>query len=176
MTSIPWTESVPVLIGALFVIVFLRAQGTYWLARSVPAIVERRAASGQKEGRFVRWFLGPTPRKGAAILEKWGIIVIPFCFLTVGVQTTVLAGAGLVRMSWKKFTLAMIPGAIAWAFLYGLGLLAVWTAAVTAAAGNPWSYAVVAAAIAFFYGLKKLKQKQSARVLEGPRVRKPTAH
>ena len=175
MSHLPWTESIPLLIGFLFIVVFFRAQGTYWLARSIPAIAEKRVASGRPAGRFTRWFLGPTPRQGAEILEKWGIIVIPLCFLTVGVQTAVLAGAGLVRMDWKRFTLAMIPGAIAWAFLYGLGLLAVWTAAVTALAGNPWSYVALAVVVLFFYALKKLKQRQSKRILGEPGARKSRA-
>ena len=174
MSPYSWTESVPLLVGSLFVIVFLRAQGTYWLARAIPAAAERRAASGKSRGKFTRWFLGPTPRKGASILEKWGVIVIPLCFLTVGVQTAVLAGAGLVRMNWRKFTLAMLPGAAAWALLYGIGLLAVWTAAVTAVAGNPWSYVVIVVVVALFYGIKKLKQTQSKRILRGPKRSEPT--
>ena len=86
----------------------------------------------------------PIPRKGAAILDKWGIIVIPLCFLTVGIQTAVNAGAGLVRMRWSTYTFAMIPGCILWALLYGLGTLAVFAAAIRAVAGSPWGWAGLA--------------------------------
>ncbi len=162
MTVPSWIESGPLLIGFLFVVVFCRAQGTYWLARTVPEVAARRGNGG----RFARWFNGPTPRKGAALLERWGLLIIPLCFLTVGVQTAVLAGAGLVRMDWRRFTLAMLPGAIAWALLYGLGLLAVWTAAVTALAGNPWAYVALVALVFVFVGLKKFKAKQSHKFTE----------
>ena len=78
------------------------------------------------------------------MLDKWGIIVIPLCFLTVGIQTAVNAGAGLVRMRWSTYTIAMIPGCILWALLYGLGLLAVFAAATRAIAGSPWGWAGLA--------------------------------
>jgi len=95
-------------------------------------------------GAMARWFDGPVPRKGAAKLDKWGIIAIPLCFLTVGIQTAVNAGAGLVRMRWSTYTIAMIPGCVLWALLYGLGMLAVLAAAVRAIAGSPWGWAGLA--------------------------------
>ncbi|WP_350258936.1 hypothetical protein [Scrofimicrobium sp. R131] len=163
--SVPsWAESGPLLIGFLFVVVFCRAQGTYWLARTLPAAAARTKKTTGWQARLAAWFDGPTPRKGAALLERWGIVIIPLCFLTVGIQTAIIAGAGVVRMNWRRFTLAMIPGAIAWAFLYGLGLLAVWTAAVTALAGNPWSYVALVGIVALFYLLKVVKQRASRRL------------
>lgn len=140
MPAPEWAQSGLPLVGFLLFIVFWRAQATYWIARSVPSMVV--AASGKfpwLKG-IANWASGPVPKKGAQILERSGIIIIPLSFLTVGLQTAILAGAGLVRMNWTKFTLAMIPGCIAWAFLYGYGLLAVWTAAVGAVAGNPWAW------------------------------------
>jgi len=77
------------------------------------------------------------------LLDKWGIIVIPLCFLTVGVQTAVNAGAGLVRMRWSTYTIAMIPGCILWALLYGLGTLALFVAVLRAIAGSPWAWAAL---------------------------------
>ena len=125
----------------LFIVVLLRAQLTYWLARGVASGAV--LASGRKgfPGSVARWFDGPIPRRGAAMLDKWGIIVIPLCFLTVGIQTAVNAGAGLVRMRWSTYTIAMIPGCILWALLYGLGMLAVFAAAIRAIAGSPWGWA-----------------------------------
>lgn len=155
--SVPsFADSGPALIGFLFIVVTLRAQATYWLGRTVPAAANRK----RNQGAVARWFLGPTPRKGAAILERWGLIVIPLCFLTVGLQTAVIAGAGLVQMSWRRFTLAMIPGAVLWALLYGLGLLAVWAAAVSALAGNAWSYVALAAVVVLFVVVRQLKKKR----------------
>ena len=135
----------------LFVVVLLRAQATYWLARGAASGAVLATGRQGFLGTMARWFDGPIPRKGAAMLDKWGIIVIPLCFLTVGIQTAVNAGAGLVRMRWSTYTIAMIPGCVLWALLYGLGTLAVFAAAIRAVAGSPWGWAglaLVAALIA----------------------------
>lgn len=136
-TMIPqWASSGPPLIVFLFFVVFFRAQGTYWLGR---AAAHGALASSERNAFFAsiaRWFNGPAPKRGAALLNRWGLLIIPLCFLTVGVQTAVNAGAGIVRMKWRTYTIAMIPGCIAWAFLYGLGLFAVWTAAISAVTGS----------------------------------------
>ncbi len=131
----------------LFMVVLLRAQLTYWLARG--AASGALLASGRKgfPGSVARWFDGPIPRRGAAMLDKWGIIVIPLCFLTVGIQTAVNAGAGLVRMRWSTYTIAMIPGCILWALLYGLGMLAIFAATIRAIAGSPWGWAGLGAIV-----------------------------
>lgn len=98
-------------------------------------------------------------------MEKWGLLIIPLCFLTVGIQTAVNAGAGIVRMKWQRYTLAMLPGCIAWAILYGMGLLAVWITVVTAIAGSPWAWAAlgcVAVLIAGVVYVRHRKQRESA--------------
>ena len=132
----------------LFVVVLLRAQATYWLARGAASGAVLATGRQGFLGTMARWFDGPIPRKGAAMLDKWGIIVIPLCFLTVGIQTAVNAGAGLVRMRWSTYTIAMIPGCVLWALLYGLGTLAVFAAAIRAVAGSPWGWAGLALIIA----------------------------
>ena len=131
-----WAASGPNLFIFLFFAVFFRAQGTYWLGR----LTARGALSASHRqgivGAIGRWFEGPIPRKGATLLDRWGMILIPLSFLTVGVQTAVNAGAGIVAMKWRTYTLAMLPGCVLWALLYGLGLLAIWTAAIAAIAGS----------------------------------------
>ncbi len=67
------------------------------------------------------------------------------CFLTIGVQTMVNLAAGLGRMPFGRYTLAMVPGCVAWAFIYATVGLTAFYAAVAAAAGSPWGIAVVAA-------------------------------
>ena len=128
----------------LFMVVLLRAQATYWLARGAASGAVLATGRQGFLGSMARWFDGPVPRKGAAMLDKWGIIAIPLCFLTVGIQTAINAGAGLVRMRWSTYTIAMIPGCILWALLYGLGTLAVFAAAIRAVAGSPWGWAGLA--------------------------------
>ncbi|MDC4232737.1 hypothetical protein M3T53_03270 [Actinomyces sp. B33] len=160
-----WASSGAPLIIFLFFVVLLRAQGTYWLGR----LAARGALAGADKsgvlGRLASWFTGPTPRRGAALLEKWGLVVIPLCFLTVGVQTAVNAGAGVVRMRWRTYTLCMLPGCVLWALMYGLGLLAVWTAAITAVAGSPWGWAGMALVVALVWW--RVASKRRARRAPG---------
>ena len=51
-------------------------------------------------------------------------------------------------MRWTTYTIAMIPGCVLWALLYGLGMLAVFAAAVRAIAGSPWGWAGLALIVA----------------------------
>lgn len=157
-----WAQSGLPLIIFLFFVVFCRAQGTYWIARSVPALTQRASSRYKKLQPVAKWATGPVPQKGAQALERWGIFVIPLCFLTVGLQTAVLAGAGLVRMNWVKFTAAMLPGCVAWAILYGLGFLALWTAAIRAAAGSPWAWLVLAGVVLLLAALFAIRRRRAA--------------
>ncbi|MCD4549450.1 DedA family protein [Schaalia sp. lx-260] len=148
-----WISSGFPLFIFLFFVVFFRAQLTYWLGRAAAhGFISAEKRTGFL-GAIARWFNGPTPRKGAHILDKWGLVVIPLCFLTVGVQTAVNAGAGLVRLHWRTYTLAMIPGCIAWAILYSLGLLTLWTSTLQAIAGSPWGWAGITTVLLVFGGL-----------------------
>lgn len=98
----------------LFVVVFFRAQATYWVGRA--------AVSGAEKSRWREKFRGPGMARAHAFLEKYGPIGVPASFLTVGFQTMVNASAGFTRMRYGVYTLVMIPGCIIWAALYtGLG-------------------------------------------------------
>ena len=157
-----WADHGLALFIALFVIVFCRAQGTYWLGR----LAARGALAGVGKdgvwGSIAHWFSGPTPKRGAKLLDKWGLIIIPLCFLTVGIQTAVNAGAGLVSMKWRTYTLAMIPGCIAWAILYGMGMLAIWMALLGAVAGSWWGRAGLLAVVAVAIGVIAWRKRTSS--------------
>jgi membrane protein DedA with SNARE-associated domain len=133
----------------LTVVVFLRAQGTYWLGRWATSLAVRRIAPAEGwRTRLLAWLNGDATDQGVAAIHRWGTAVIPFSFLTVGFQTMVNAGAGVLRMPWWKYTLAMIPGCLAWATIYSTIGFAVWGAMLAAAAGSPWGIAgMVATAI-----------------------------
>lgn len=154
-----WASSGLPLFIFLFFIVFHRAQLTYWLGRAAAKGILTASGKNGLRGKIAAWFEGPVPRSGAHLLEQWGIIIIPLCFLTVGVQTAVNAGAGIVRMSWKKYTLAMIPGCIVWSIMYGLGMLAVWMAIVRAAAGSVWGWLGLAAIAAMITAVVLMKRR-----------------
>lgn len=139
-----WASSGVPLFTFLFFVVFIRAQGTYWLGRAAAVGVLAGKDHEGVRGRLAAWFNGPVPARGARLLERWGLIIIPLCFLTVGVQTAVNAGSGVLGMKWRTYTLAMIPGCIAWSAMYGLGMMAVWMAVLGAVAGSPWAWALIA--------------------------------
>ena len=67
---------------------------------------------------------------GILAIQKMGWPIIPLSFLTVGFQTAVQFGAGLTNWSWYKYTLAAIPGYLAWGFIYASGGLSLFRSLV----------------------------------------------
>lgn len=138
-------------IGALFVIVMGRSHMFYWLGRGVFSGAGRLAdridqPQDQPPGRLhvlrghaQRLMTTPTAQRGLGLVHRWGPLAVTFAYVTVGVQTAVFVGSGLLRMPYPRFLLASIPGSVAWAFIWGtVGLGAVW-AAVRLAAASPWA-------------------------------------
>lgn len=110
-------------------VVFFRAQGTYWLGRWARKGTEATARSAHP--RAARWaarFSGPGAERARKYLERWGYLGIPASFLTIGFQTMVNASAGFIRMRWDLYTIAMIPGCLAWAAIYTLVALSLFEA------------------------------------------------
>jgi membrane protein DedA with SNARE-associated domain len=106
------------------------------------AAVPGSRAEGAR-ARVRRLLTGPGARRGLAMVHRWGPFAVTLAYLTVGVQTVVFTSAGLLRMPYLRFTIASIPGSVAWAFIWGtVGLGAAW-AAVTLAAEQPWVLAGV---------------------------------
>lgn len=126
----------------LFLIGMARGQGTYWIARVVTEQTLRRThpVEGWRAGVH-QWLQGEGTARGRQAIERWGLVMIPLCYLTVGFQTLVLAAAGLLRIRWPIFTLVQIPGALAWALLYATIGFAMWEAALAAVAGSPLALA-----------------------------------
>lgn len=132
----------------LTVVVFLRAQGTYWLGRWATSLAVRRITPAEGwRTRLLAWLEGDVTDQGVVAIHRWGVAVIPFSFLTVGFQTMVNAGAGILRMPWWRYTLAMLPGCLAWATIYSTIGFAMWGAALAAAAGSPWGIAGMVATV-----------------------------
>ncbi|MHA3947934.1 DedA family protein [Cellulomonas bogoriensis] len=137
-----WVQEGPfaVLYTFLLVVVFFRAQGTYWVGRA--------AAAGTLRSRWARLFSSPQMERATAAIDRWGLPIIPLSFLTVGFQTAVNAGAGFLRLRWYRYTLAMIPGCLAWALIYSLGGLAAFQAGSALLARSPWALAAAVALVA----------------------------
>ncbi len=146
-------------VGVLFVIVFLRAQGTYWLGRGIAA-GSIRSSLGSRLGARLS---GPGLGRAVALLHRWGPIAVTLSFFTVGVQTMVNGAAGLTRMPFLRYAIAMVPGCVAWAFIYATVGLTAFYAAVSAAAGSPWALlAVVGAATGTVWAVRRRRAARGA--------------
>ena len=106
-----WDAPYLVVVAGLFVIVFLRANGTYWLGRAISA--------GASRTRARRIMDSPGYQRAVEHLNQWGPPVVSVSFLTIGFQTLVNMAAGASRMPLVRYLPAMIVGCVMWAFLYG---------------------------------------------------------
>ena len=142
-------------LAVLFLIVLARSHATYWAGR---ALVRGARLGGQKIAG-PRWWramvarvgavtASPAAQRGLGLVHRWGPFAVTLAYLTVGAQTAVFAGAGMLRMPYGRFTLASIPGSVAWAVVWGtVGIGAVY-GAVALAARSPWALAGLVAALA----------------------------
>ncbi|WP_406387906.1 DedA family protein [Streptomyces sp. NBC_00887] len=104
--------------GALYVIVLLRAGGTFavgWLA-----------GAGARRSRFAGRISSAKFRRAERAIQRWGAPVVAVSFLTVGFQTAANFLAGNMRMPLPRYLPALFVGGAAWALIYataGLGVL-----------------------------------------------------
>ena len=100
----------PVAVGALFVVIMLRANATYWLGRA--------ARRGANRTRLSRLITSPGFRRAERLIARWGAPIVTLSFLTIGIQTGINLAAGATRMPLRRYLPAMTIGGICWAFLY----------------------------------------------------------
>jgi membrane protein DedA with SNARE-associated domain len=106
--------------GALYVIVLLRAGGTFaigWLT-----------GAGARRSRFAGRISSAKFRRAERAIQRWGAPVVAVSFLTVGFQTAANFLAGSTRMPLSRYLPALLVGGAAWALIYataGLGVLEV---------------------------------------------------
>lgn len=133
-------------LAVLFLGAMVRGQATYWLARVVTEQALARTHPVQGWRATVHgWLQGEGPQRGRDAIERWGLVMIPICYLTVGFQTLVIAAAGMLRIRWVVFSIVQIPGAVAWGLLYATIGFAMWGAALAAIAGSPLALAGIVA-------------------------------
>ncbi len=111
MDPTTWQAPFAVVVGALFVIVMLRANATYWLGRAITAGTGRSKWSRILETRAYA--------TGSRWLNRWGPPAVALSFLTVGIQTMVNLSAGVVRMPLRRYLPSVAVGSVIWAFMYG---------------------------------------------------------
>lgn len=151
--------------------VSLRAQATYFIGRYMNHFVLKQGKP--KDGwrlNAYNWIHADATQKGVDLVQRRGWPAVTLCFLTVGLQTAVLLGAGVIGMPWLRFTLAMIPGTMAWALIYSTIGWAVWEATVLAALGSPVGVAALVALIALIaVGVVYRRKKRVQLAGESPR-------
>ncbi|WP_309054980.1 VTT domain-containing protein [Streptomyces sp.] len=106
--------------AALYVIVLLRAGGTFAVGWLAGAGARRSRLAGRiSTAKFVRV---------ERAIQRWGAPVVALSFLTVGFQTVANLLAGSMRMPLTRYLPALFLGGAAWALIYataGLGVLEV---------------------------------------------------
>ncbi|SMC83744.1 DedA family protein [Janibacter indicus] len=133
-----WSQFLPAF-AALFVIVMLRANATYWLGRG--------AAAGSRRWRKVEGDGSPAWQRARDLVNRWGPIAVVLCFFTVGIQTAVNATAGVTRMPLRRYLPAVTLGSIVWATIYATVGLAAARAWLAAAARSPVGATLAAVAL-----------------------------
>lgn len=152
-------------LALLWVVGMLRGQATYWLARTVTEQTLRRTHPTHGWRAAVhRWLSSDALDRGRGAVQRYGVAAVPVCYLTVGLQTAVLASAGVMRMRWPRFTIAQAFGALAWATIYATAGFAVWAAFFKAALrGGPGLALLGLAALAVVVGVLVHRRAVSRR-------------
>lgn len=127
--------------GTLYLIVFLRAGGTYLIGRGVAAGAVRDRLDGPRLGQAM------------ARVDRWGPLAVTASFFTVGVQTAVNAAAGLLKMPVPRYLLGLVPGAFVWAAVWSTIGMGAFLAAVRAGEGGRGAWLLVVLTVAVLIGL-----------------------
>lgn len=161
---------------ALFLIALARGQLTYWIARLVvQGTLARTNPTDGWRARVHAWLQGEGLARGHRAIQRWGLVVVPLSYLTVGFQTLVLAAAGVMRLRWSWFTVAQAPGAAAWALIYSTIGFAVWQAGVAAAAGSPMALAGLLAIAVVYAATLVSRRIRANRARSASQERQPDA-
>lgn len=101
------------------------------------------AEGGARLDRIRKAMDSPLYRKARRLINRWGVIAVPLCFLTVGLQTAVIITTGFTKMPLRRWVPAMLLGTFIWACVYTtIGF------AILAALGlEPWMFPLALAII-----------------------------
>lgn len=143
-----WNTPFPIIVIALYIIVFFRAFGTYWLGRGI--------AAGTERTRFAKIMHSSQYLKAVNLINKYGPPAISLCFLTIGFQTVMNLAAGAMRMRLNRYLPGLLVGCLFWALIYAsLGyvslaaIVKIWNHSPTLAIGLV--IILIAALVAYIY-------------------------
>lgn len=151
-----WIESLPL----LWAVLFFWAVGI--VRTSLVFALGTAAAEGSRRSvEFVRHVVeSPVYVKAAAFVNRWGVLAVPACFLTIGFQTAVILTTAITRMPLTRWIPAMLVGTFIWGCIYGTVGMAV----VYAWLANPLiTAAVVLTVILAIYLVHRFTRRRSAQ-------------
>lgn len=138
--------------GVLSAMGLARGQMMYWLGRGVTGGALRTSRKHQQTEatprsgplrRTMLWLDQGGADPGVRAIHRFGLLMVPLSYVTVGFQSMVQAGAGILRISWWKYLIAQLPGAIVWGFFYATGGFLVWKYLFSQAQTYPYRAALV---------------------------------
>lgn len=158
-----WVAFVALFLGAM-----ARGQIVYWIGRvTTEQTLRRTHPEGGWQLRMHRWLQAGGAEPGVRALRRWGLGMVPLSYLTIGFQSMVQAGAGILRIEHWKYSLAQIPGALAWATIYATIGFTAWEAVMAAAAGSPLGLAAIVAVLVVVVATVVLTRRTRARAALG---------
>lgn len=98
-----------------------RSNTIYWIGRAV--------AAGTARSRWAAMLDSPLYLTAQGWTRRWGVLAVPFSFLTVGLQSFIQLSAGVSRMPLRRYVPATAVGSLAWATIYttvGMAVLGAW--------------------------------------------------
>lgn len=133
-----WFDALPIEVALAFmwVVGIVRTSIVY-------ALGALAAEGGARLDRIRKAMDSPLYRKARAFINRWGVIAVPLCFLTVGLQTAVIITTGFTKMPLRRWVPAMLLGTFIWACIYTtIGF------AILAALGlEPWMFPLALAIV-----------------------------
>ncbi len=133
-----WFDALPIEVALAFmwVVGIVRTSIVY-------ALGALAAEGGARLDRIRKAMDSPLYRKARRLINRWGIIAVPLCFLTVGLQTAVIITTGFTKMPLRRWVPAMLVGTFMWACVYTtIGF------AILAALGlEPWMFPLALAIV-----------------------------
>lgn len=133
-----WFDALPIEVALAFmwVVGIVRTSIVY-------ALGALAAEGGARLDRIRKAMDSPLYRKARRLINRWGVIAVPLCFLTVGLQTAVIITTGFTKMPLRRWVPAMLVGTFIWASIYTtIGF------AILAALGlEPWMFPLTLAIV-----------------------------
>ena len=133
-----WFDTLPIEVALAFMWVVGIVRTSIVYALGVLA-----AEGGARLDRIRKAMDSPLYRKARYLINRWGVIAVPLCYLTVGLQTAVIITTGFTKMPLRRWVPAMLVGTFMWACIYTtIGF------AILAALGlEPWMFPLALAIV-----------------------------